>query len=72
VDPRIPADVEWRRSSFSHTDDESVGWVEVALLADGEVALRDSRDPDGQVHVYTPAEWAAFVKGVHAGEFDGP
>ena len=59
-----------RRSSLSADEDE--GSVEVALLADGAVALRDGSHPDGQVHVYTAAEWDAFVKGVHAGEFDRP
>ncbi|MBC8091279.1 MAG: DUF397 domain-containing protein, partial [Pseudonocardia sp.] len=31
-----------------------------------------SGDPAADPHVYTAAEWDAFVKGVHAGEFDGP
>jgi phosphoribosylamine--glycine ligase len=66
----VPDDVEWLRSSTSTEEDE--GSVEVALLPDGAVALRDGSDPDGQVHVYTAAEWDAFVKGVHAGEFDRP
>lgn len=69
----VPADVEWLTSSFSgQDDDDSLGCVEVAMLPDGGVALRNSKDRDGQVHVYTAAEWDAFVKGVHAGEFDGP
>lgn len=71
---RVPAGVEWRTSSFgdgADTDDSS-GCVEVALLPDGGVALRDSKDRDGQVHVYTAAEWDAFVKGVRAGEFTRP
>jgi phosphoribosylamine--glycine ligase len=66
----VPDDVEWLRSSLSTDEDE--GSVEVALLPDGGVALRDGSNPDGQVHVYTAAEWDAFVKGVHAGEFDRP
>lgn len=68
---RVPADVQWLKSSFSDEDDAD-GHVEVALLPDGGVALRDSKDRDGQVHVYTADEWDAFVKGVHAGEFDRP
>ncbi|WP_308215921.1 DUF397 domain-containing protein [Pseudonocardia humida] len=66
----VPDDVEWLRSSMSADEDE--GSVEVALLPDGGVALRDGSNPEGQVHVYTAAEWDAFVKGVHAGEFDRP
>lgn len=69
---RVPADVEWRKSSFSGDSDDTLGYVEVALLPDGGVALRDSKDRDGQIHVYTATEWHAFVKGVHAGEFDRP
>jgi phosphoribosylamine--glycine ligase len=65
----VPDDVEWLRSSAAGDDESS---VEVALLPDGAVALRDGSDPLGQVHVYTAAEWDAFVKGVHAGEFDRP
>ncbi|MFF0541355.1 DUF397 domain-containing protein [Nocardia thailandica] len=48
------------------------GSVEVALLADGHVALRDGKNPEGPVLVFTPAEWAAFTAGVHDGEFDRP
>lgn len=72
MDVRIPADVEWLQSSFSADEDDDSGCVEVALLPDGGVALRDSKDRDGQIHVYTAEEWDAFVKGVHAGEFDRP
>lgn len=70
---RVPANVEWQKSSFSASEnDDSLGCVELALLADGGVALRNSKDRDGQIHVYTAAEWDAFVKGVRAGEFDCP
>ena len=43
--------------------------VELAPF-DGMVAMRDSKDPDGPVLVYTPAEWHAFLHGAKAGEFD--
>ena len=43
--------------------------VELAPI-DGMVAMRDSKDPDGPVLVYTPAEWHAFLNGAKAGEFD--
>ncbi|QIS06994.1 DUF397 domain-containing protein [Nocardia brasiliensis] len=46
--------------------------VEVALLAQGHVGLRDGKNPDGPVLVFTPAEWAAFTAGVQDGEFDRP
>jgi len=46
--------------------------VEVAFLADGEVALRNSRHPDGPALVFTRGEWEAFVGGAGEGEFGRP
>jgi hypothetical protein len=58
----------WRKSSFSNSGGPNC--VEVAQLARGEVGVRDSKDPAGPVLVFTRAEWSAFVRGVHAGEFE--
>ena len=55
----------WRRSRRC----ESAECVEVAPTA-GHVSIRDSKDPKGQVLRFTAAEWAVFVAGVRAGEFD--
>jgi hypothetical protein len=46
--------------------------VEVAFLADGEVALRNSRHPDGPALVFTQPEWDAFLGGAGDGEFGRP
>jgi Domain of unknown function (DUF397) len=43
--------------------------VEVAFLADGQVAVRNSRHPAGPTLVFTPQEWHAFVGGAKDGEF---
>jgi hypothetical protein len=43
--------------------------VEIASTAD-KVAIRDSKDPDGPVLVYTPGEFRAFLEGARNGEFD--
>jgi hypothetical protein len=56
----------FRKSSFSG----SGGCVEVRLLPDGRIALRDSKDPQLPPHHFTPLEWSAFLAGVRAGEFD--
>ncbi|MEZ0076478.1 DUF397 domain-containing protein [Planotetraspora sp. GP83] len=34
------------------------------------IAVRDSKDPDGPKLFFTPSEWAAFVQGVKADEFN--
>jgi hypothetical protein len=46
--------------------------VQVAHLPGGLVALRDSKDTAKPAHVFDQQEWAAFVTGVKAGEFDLP
>lgn len=43
--------------------------VEVASVA-GKIAMRDSKDPDGPILVYTPAEFSTFLNGTRNGEFD--
>lgn len=59
----------WRSAGSSTSGGNS---VEVALLADGHVGLRNGNDPDGPVLIFTPGEWAAFSAGVQDGEFDRP
>jgi hypothetical protein len=46
--------------------------VQVAHLSGGMVALRDSKDTSRPAHVFTGAEWDAFLTGVKNGEFDLP
>jgi len=60
---------DWRKSRHST---EEAGCVETAFLADGRVAVRDSKDRGGPALVYTPREWRAFVAGAKDGEFDLP
>jgi hypothetical protein len=47
----------------------TTGRIEVAFDG-GAVMVRDGRDPDGPALRFTGGEWAAFVAGVNAGEFD--
>ena len=70
VENGVPAGelpVTWRKSMASNP---SGSCVEVAALADGQVAVRNSRNPSGPALVYTRAEIAAFLAGAKAGEFD--
>jgi hypothetical protein len=59
--------VAWRKSRASNPNGDC---VELAHLANGEVAVRNSRDPRGPALVYTRAEIAAFIRGAKDGEFD--
>ena len=58
----------WIKSSFSGPTGGNC--VEVAFLADGQVAVRNSRHEDGPALIFTGAEWDAFVRGACGGEFD--
>nr|WP_253828447.1 DUF397 domain-containing protein [Prauserella aidingensis] len=58
---------QWRKSRYSGAMGNC---VEVAPLAGGDIAMRNSRDPQGPALVYTRAEIEAFVSGVKDGEFD--
>ncbi|MBS2964659.1 DUF397 domain-containing protein [Actinocrinis puniceicyclus] len=57
----------WRKSSHSGYNGNC---VELAPLAGGEVAMRNSRDPHGPALIYTRAEIAAFLAAIKDGEFD--
>ncbi|WP_308249886.1 DUF397 domain-containing protein [Sphaerisporangium fuscum] len=63
-------DIAWHISTKSENGGGSC--VEAGPLADGSgrVAVRHSHHPDGEVIVYTRAEWQAFIAGVKDGEFD--
>jgi len=57
----------WIKSS--HSGPTGGNCVEIAFLADGDVAVRNSRHPDGPALVFTRAEWEAFLSGACDGEF---
>jgi hypothetical protein len=44
--------------------------VELARLADGQVAVRNAADPQGPALIYTRAEIEAFIGGAQDGDFD--
>ena len=76
-------DVQWRRISgpagwvpptgepgwVPPTGEQSTG-VEMAKLPDGQIAVRNSADPDGPALIYTRAEIEALIGGAQDGDFD--
>ncbi|MFI5717927.1 DUF397 domain-containing protein [Nocardia sp. NPDC051750] len=50
--------VNWFKSSYSTGTKDC---VEIAHLDDGAVGVRDSKNLDAGVLVFSPAEWDAFV-----------
>ncbi|MGK5632358.1 DUF397 domain-containing protein [Streptomyces sp. URMC 123] len=59
--------IEWRKSRHSNSQGAC---VEFARLPGGDVAVRNSRHPDGPALIYTPAEVEAMLLGIKDGEFD--
>jgi Domain of unknown function (DUF397) len=57
---------DYRKSTFSSNGN----CVEVRRIADGNISLRDSKNPAKPAHEFTPQEWVAFLAGVRNGEFD--
>ncbi|KNE82890.1 MULTISPECIES: DUF397 domain-containing protein [Streptomyces] len=57
----------WQKSRHSNSQGAC---VEFAKLPGGDVAVRNSRHPDGPALIYTPAEVEAMLLGIKDGEFD--
>jgi len=57
----------WKKSRRSSANGAC---VELAVVPEGGVAVRNSRFPDGPVLVYTDAEIEALILGVKDGDFD--
>lgn len=62
----LPRDAAWRKSRRSGA---AGNCVEVAFLPGGEVAVRNSRDPNGPALIYTRAALGAFLARAKDGEF---
>ena len=59
--------VTWRKSTLSSGGDNC---VEVSFASDDSVGVRDSKNREKAVLVFTATEWRAFIGGVNGGEFD--
>lgn len=60
-------ELKWFKSSRSGGGQHC---VETAFTDGGAVYVRDSKNPDGPALRFTREEWAAFIGGVHDGEFE--
>ncbi|MFD4400268.1 DUF397 domain-containing protein [Kitasatospora sp. NPDC058397] len=59
-------DASWRKSSYSTGSGGAC--VEVADGFTDVQPVRDSKDPDGPVLLFSSAVWQSFVSAVRAGE----
>jgi hypothetical protein len=70
--PRSASDITATWIKSSHSGPTGGNCVEVAFLADGCVAIRNSRQPDGLALIFTRGEWEAFLHGARGGDFGAP
>jgi len=61
------ATARWERTTH---EDGTPAALEIGYADNGLVALRMAEEPEGDILIYTPSEWEAFVDGVRDGEFD--
>ncbi len=60
-------EVVWRKSRLSNSQGAC---VEMARLPGGEIAVRNSRDPDGTALIYPTAAIRALIEGARDGDLD--
>ncbi|MEU8202636.1 DUF397 domain-containing protein [Streptosporangium sp. NPDC049046] len=65
---RNTQDLTWRKSTLSGANNDNC--VEVADLPGGNRAVRDSKDPNGPILNFTPAEWQSFTNNIKNNKFD--
>jgi hypothetical protein len=57
----------WRKSKLSSAQGNC---VEAARLSRDQIAVRNSRHPEGPALIFSDAEVRAFLEGVKEGDFD--
>ncbi|MGW2421421.1 DUF397 domain-containing protein [Streptomyces sp. NPDC001709] len=60
----------WFKSSYSGSDQSTCVEVADDRARTGRIALRDSKNAEGPVLLFSPAHYAAFVNDVRAGAND--
>lgn len=63
----LPQGVSWRKSRYSNPCGSC---IELAQLADGRIAVRNSRHPGGPTLICPRAGVAAFIHGTKTDEFN--
>lgn len=61
----MSVNTDWHKSSFTRND-----CVEMRATSDGEVLVRDSKDPGGAILAFPAAAFKDFLDGAQKGEFD--
>ncbi|MER7795480.1 DUF397 domain-containing protein [Streptomyces sp. NPDC097640] len=61
--------LQWRKSSYSNGSGGNC--VEIADLASGGTAVRDSKDPERAVLAFSACAWGDFVAAVRRGQAAG-
>jgi hypothetical protein len=54
----------WRKASHSGGGDNC---IEVAIVTNGPIGVRDSKDQRGPILVFSPRQWTAFTSAVRDG-----
>lgn len=62
----VQVGADWTKSKRSAANGNCVE----TMAYQGDILVRDSKDPTGPVLRFTADEWAAFTAGVKDGEFD--
>lgn len=63
------SEVSWRTSSYSTPNGDCVA---VGYIQTGDVAVRDSKNPNGGALIFSPGTWDAFLAVTRGGELDRP
>jgi hypothetical protein len=66
----VEEQLNWFKSSYS--GQPSTDCVEAAILANQNVAVRDSKKPDGPRHTFRRGSWTDFIQALKQGGLQTP